>query len=1218
MPIITNRFKLSAISAAMLAAHGFGAHAQEDSASYQEEEVVVTGIRAALQRSIDDKRAAQNIVDTVNAEDMGKTTDQNIADSLGRVTGVTVVSRDGEGSTVTVRGATANQNNITLNGQVLTSTEFSQAVDLSSYSADILSKLEVVKTPSADQDEGSLGATINLITVKPLEQRNDIRSFTAQGRYSDFSEEYNHKLQLSVSEKFFDDTFGVALTLYDETNTYRRDEYRVENFRASDTMRIARDQNGEVISDVRGITHDSTTYEMSLNENDRRGGTLGLQWIPSHSTEIMLDATYTQQETDNTNYGVRTRHQGHSNFVEGQVSIDTRGAAPFTDPQEDWYTVNTDHLTTTKFLNRFGSGDLISSTNGDEKENASATLRLEQDITDTFRLSAALGYSRSKSETKDNAYSNMQNWRNIPSFLIFDAGSAAEPVGYDCSSGRCELVHGEGMLDFGDQLYDEYDENGTLIPAYNDNSATTAFHPADIDAQHLAFISERDRTIEDTMTNFQLDFDYDLDKFGMTTIEFGGKISQREKYVDDQLFEFSSNSRSQAVIDSVTGRPVSVPGGPITDVRGNNVAVDGGLPYDDFMADLGYGRTAATSGWTPADALAAKSLVVSAEDAVRIPDNSDTRETQLDTSAVYLKTNFEFMDGRLSGDVGVRYVETEVDSKGFAGVDFWNFGEDFERHMDYITVANLRNTNLPECPAPVYADAEAPVGYEYKYQRLDGLGWDTTSGPDPSGWTRIERDPNLFDEYGYIQCHDANWAGLAATGDATTYPVWWEPMWRFADVSTSKDYAWDASNEEIVWNGEPPPPNDASGHSAPETDLDKKSFAVSATHSYSNVLPSLNLNFAFTDDLIGRFAISKTMTRPEIDLLRAGSKVTEGQYWGGVYPPTGNTVEKYNPQLQPLESKNIDVSLEWYFNDTSMVSMALFSKDMDNFTDTDVAQAYLTDVRNIDGQIALEDLLMFADDSGEANNHGLNGCMPQRTLGTVPWNVSDPNALSLSDDYRDLCGSYQVQSVINGKSAEIRGMELGYNQTYDFLPGYFLSGLGVSANYTYQDSEYEADYSTIDTTLKLPSLPVAETPEHTYNFTGFWEQDGHQVRLSYRGSSDSLVGVDYASGDLLRGRNWNGGSIWNEGRDTLDLSATYAINDNVSLTFQAINLTNESYRQYFTSRTLEVERVQDADGNVSFTAFEEGNPLEGEATKSRTYREYTVGTTYRLGLRVNF
>ncbi|MGT2516673.1 TonB-dependent receptor plug domain-containing protein (plasmid) [Sphingomonas panni] len=120
---------------------------QDDETVDREGDIIVTGIRGSINQSIDDKRRSGQIVDTINAEDIGKSTDQNIAEALNRISGVSVNTVDGQGATISVRGANADQTVVTLNGVALGSTGFSQGVDLSAYSADILAKVEVVKTP---------------------------------------------------------------------------------------------------------------------------------------------------------------------------------------------------------------------------------------------------------------------------------------------------------------------------------------------------------------------------------------------------------------------------------------------------------------------------------------------------------------------------------------------------------------------------------------------------------------------------------------------------------------------------------------------------------------------------------------------------------------------------------------------------------------------------------------------------------------------------------------------------------------------------------------------------------------------------------------------------------------------------------------------------------------------------------------------------------------
>ncbi|KXI28826.1 TonB-dependent receptor [Paraglaciecola hydrolytica] len=1213
-------FKLSTICLAVLATTGVNAYAQDNDevakkAQDDLEVIEVTGLRGSLIKSLNDKRFSKNVTDTINAEDIGKSTDQNIADALGRVTGVTVVSADGEGTQITVRGADANQNSITLNGQALTSTDFSQAVDLSSFSADILSKLEVVKTPSADHDEGSLGASVNLVTVRPLNQSEGVRSLTLQGRYNDFSDKTNRKLQFAVSEKFLDETLGVALTVYDETNAYRKDQYNANNFVASQEYGQAVDQNGNVISGVKVIEPSVTSYELHQNESNRQGASLGLQYLLGDVTEIMFDATYSKQESVRTYDAVQTKSfSNNPNWIEGQVPTSfVRPPNPFSDPI-DWLQVDTTTYDMTKRINRYGNGNMVRADGGQDEENLSATLNFKTELTDSFRVEAQVGHSSSKSESLPNAYTVMENFYQVPGSLLWDAGAAVQPVGVDCtgSGDTCKMVYGNSLVDLGEHLYAYTDPvTGARVQGSADNLALTGFNPQDVASFHLGFIGENERNVEDTITNVQVDFDYDVDKFGITSIEFGAKTSARNKVVDDQSYSFQSLQATEIIRDPITGETVVELGGSLTDIRGDLIAGDP-IKYNDFMESLGYAREGATVGWTPIDVKAAKELVLGDGDVIRNVDNTASRETNLDTKALYFKTNFEYLDGKLTGDIGVRYVKTEVEAYGYSGMSYFEqSGSDLQREIDRHTLSQLADRSLPECPTFNLGSDGVAQDYELKYQRVDGLGWDTSAGPDPSSWVKIPdagpcHDVRFAD---YADALNSYRAGEGASPTLGNYNLLWQSMWRYADVQTSRTYGWD---DLPTWNGA------ASGAItnygwANSTNREVASTPAFKTHSYENILPSLNLNYAFSDEFVGRFAVSKTMTRPEIDLLRPGYKVTEGSYWG-----SGNTnvgrVDMYNTQLEPLESNNLDLSLEWYFSQTGMLSLAYFKKDMSNFTDRETTLSFVNSVRNPENAPENGDDLILAQDGN------LDDCHPIRA--TTEFGYQPGDSTTFSDDPSDRCANMTVTKTVNAKNAEIEGLEVGYMQTYDFIPELFdlpewTGGFGVSANYTYQQSEYESEYSSINPNILLPSYPVADTPKHSYNFTGFWEKNGHQVRLSFRGTTDSLVGKDWANGQY--GRSWNQGSIWNEGRNTLDLSASYQVSKDISVTFQAINLTDEAYRTYFTSRTLEVVKVAaDNAAGYDFVALEEGNPLDGDAPTHRTYNKYKVGTTYRLGVRVNF
>jgi TonB-dependent receptor len=156
----------------------------------QTQAIVVTGIRASLQQSRDIKRNATGVVDAISAEQIGKFPDVNLAESLQRIPGVSIERRNGEGSYVTVRGFGPQFNLVTVNGRQLATTDVnvvggdqnvdfnqpnSRAFDFSNLSSDGVSRLEVFKTGRAANPSGGIGATINIVTVRPLDGPTGLR-----------------------------------------------------------------------------------------------------------------------------------------------------------------------------------------------------------------------------------------------------------------------------------------------------------------------------------------------------------------------------------------------------------------------------------------------------------------------------------------------------------------------------------------------------------------------------------------------------------------------------------------------------------------------------------------------------------------------------------------------------------------------------------------------------------------------------------------------------------------------------------------------------------------------------------------------------------------------------------------------------------------------------------------------------------------------------------
>jgi TonB-dependent receptor len=159
----------------------------QEPAGEELDEVVVTGLRGSLIASMNLKREAVGVVDAINAEDIGKFPDTNLAESLQRITGVSIDRVGGEGSRVTSRGFGPGFNLVTLNGRQMPTADVvvvgsggdgeygtftSRSFDFSNLASEGVTGLEVHKTGRASTPSGGIGATINVKTIRPLEAGN--------------------------------------------------------------------------------------------------------------------------------------------------------------------------------------------------------------------------------------------------------------------------------------------------------------------------------------------------------------------------------------------------------------------------------------------------------------------------------------------------------------------------------------------------------------------------------------------------------------------------------------------------------------------------------------------------------------------------------------------------------------------------------------------------------------------------------------------------------------------------------------------------------------------------------------------------------------------------------------------------------------------------------------------------------------------------------------
>lgn len=316
------------------------------------------------------------------------------------------------------------------------------------------------------------------------------------------------------------------------------------------------------------------------------------------------------------------------------------------------------------------------------------------------------------------------------------------------------------------------------------------------------------------------------------------------------------------------------------------------------------------------------------------------------------------------------------------------------------------------------------------------------------------------------------------------------------------------------------------------------------THEYDDVLPSINLNFALTDNTQLRVAAAKVMGRAPINRFAANASTTvetvtavQDRDSGEVTlsQPTakvnGNATN--SPYLEPFYATQYDISWEYYFEDTEgALILAAFYKDIESFIEEINIEPY--------------------DFSGNGIAVPASVQVP---VYLEPEFVGQEAELSRDADGNPIFvtvptenGSYST-AVNNAEGGYIRGVEIAYTEIYSMLPS-FWSGLGVTASYSYTESEIQRTLSSSVYSDSLPGLS-----ENVATVTLFWEYEGFETRLSGR-YRDFFVSEQVAVNDQ---------TVNFDSELVVDYQASYEINDNWSVLFQVNNVTDEPTKSYFTS-----------------------------------------------------
>ena len=275
-------------------------------------------------------------------------------------------------------------------------------------------------------------------------------------------------------------------------------------------------------------------------------------------------------------------------------------------------------------------------------------------------------------------------------------------------------------------------------------------------------------------------------------------------------------------------------------------------------------------------------------------------------------------------------------------------------------------------------------------------------------------------------------------------------------------------------------------------------------HDYDDWLPSLNLAWDASDDLVVRFGAARVMARPQLAALNPGSGISFNATGGT------STARVGNPFLEPFRAKTYDLSVEWYFADQALLSAAVFYKDIDT---------YIQEFRRT---------MPYAD-TGLPMDWLPTGFDPQNEVDFRQW--------------------------INTPGGPLKGFELNYQQPFTFLPG-FWSDFGVQLNYTRVQSEITYGNSDVANSEVTFVEDLVNLSPRSYNGTLYYDNGRFSARVSLAQRSDFLTRVPGQNGNDVEGKR----NTFN-----IDFSTSYDFTDNLSFTVEGINLTDEFNDQFVDS-----------------------------------------------------
>lgn len=611
------------------------------------EVIEVQGIKGSLVRSMNVKRDMSGVVDAISAEEMGKFPDTNLAESLQRITGVTVSRSNGEGSQITVRGFGPDFNLVTLNGRQMPGTGNSRSYSFENLSSDGVSALEVYKTARAENPTGGLGATVNIVTSKPLSSPGEKMSLSAKAIHDTSNEEgedITPEFSAVYSNTFADDSFGIGFSFNHQRRDFQQQSASIQGWQAN--VDLPTNLDDSKVIDPRPLDDEGNrignhffprdmNYGIGNFQRERTNGHVVVQYAPIDDLVISVDYTGTQAVTgmNSIGWGMWNDYGGNINGYE----LDENGTVIYADISGNDGSYSASRATT-------------------EVEEQSFGLNVDWQVTDTLFLT--LDYHDSSSETDNGKDKGLGSHGT----LVLGSDQLNTKI-YDYRTG--EIPHGEILW----------------------NNGTNELAPSEIDSHFSQFIHSPGKS---TVEQLQIDgvWENDLLDVGLVDVKFGVARTEQEMG--------GSNAWSGLIGGFLFNPswPEMFPDGMFTrNGTGDFLdAFDGGgnelKPHYYYTFDFDE-AVARSEAFLTNDVLGGNDYF--ATTAYHDMGTFSQGSVQEDTTSIYIDTSWEFdiADFPVQINAGVRYEQTDVTSQVLQPVPtsvWWKGGSEW--HTQYLPGEN--------------------------------------------------------------------------------------------------------------------------------------------------------------------------------------------------------------------------------------------------------------------------------------------------------------------------------------------------------------------------------------------------------------------------------------------------------------------------------------------------------------------------------------------------